>query len=231
MGYCKLFSACAVVAAMVGFAAPALAGPNYTFSVSSGTQPTNVGTITLTQTSLDSVTIDLQFSSSIYGIMNSGAKIPFGFELDSAALAETIGITFIHPAGTTTATYLDPQSVTDTFSLDHSGGSQAGVGVFNTSIDDTAGNGSSHAYYGELDFVLTCTANCPAGGLSTNDFTTVNGVYFTADLTDGSNTGVQSWSTRCVEGCSRQVPEPVTLSLFGAGLAGAAALRRRRKKA
>jgi hypothetical protein len=37
-------------------------------------------------------------------------------------------------------------------------------------------------------------------------------------------------TTSCTPGVDCPVPEPITLSLFGAGLAGAVAVRRRRRK-
>ena len=45
------------VACLTLLTAPAVAGPIYTFSVSDGVQPSNVGTITLTQ--VDSTTVDV----------------------------------------------------------------------------------------------------------------------------------------------------------------------------
>ena len=153
--------------------------------------------------------------------MNSGAKIPFGFELSSATSAEALSILFIDPSG---GSYTNGMGNSGTFTLNHSTsspGSQAGFGTFNTWITNSAGNGSSDAYYGELKFVLACTASCGTTGLDTNDFV-VNGssVYFTADLTNGSSTGAQAWETR--------VPEPSTILLFGTALAGIGLYRRRR---
>jgi len=69
-----------------------------------------------------------------------------------------------------------------------------------------------------------------AGGLITDDFIgNDQGVFFSADLSDGRNTGAQAWSVGIDPPTT--VPEPVTMSLFGAGLAGAFLARRRKKQA
>lgn len=69
------------------------------------------------------------------------------------------------------------------------------------------GGGSSQAWENTLGF-LTADNNCQAAG-----------------TTDGSCA-----ETFRINGTSSAVPEPITLSLFGAGLVGAAALRRRKTK-
>jgi len=195
---------------IVGLSTPALAGPMYVFNTSSGTQPSDVGTITLTQVNSTSVDVSLVFKAANYGIVNTGGPhVPFGFNLASGS--GTLGISFVTPSGGNFAS--------GSFTLD-----TAGAGGFNTILDDSAGNGSSQGYYGPLEFVLSRT-----GGLSTDDFTAVGGTYFEADLTDGDagNTGEQIWTNR---GTPREnIPEPVTMSLFGAGLLGVGALRRRLK--
>ena len=76
---------------------------------------------------------------------------------------------------------------------------------------------------------------------STNDFNTVFTTYTYGFVADAASTTLSfadtSIFTNSVDGVltdvsvnsARSVPEPLTLSLFGAGLAGAAALRRRKK--
>jgi hypothetical protein len=199
-----------VFAIAVSASTPALAGPIYTFNTSSGTQPSNVGTITLTQVTSTSVDVNLVFSAANYGLVNTGGPhVTFGFNL--AAGSGTLGISFVTPPGGNFAF--------GSFSLN-----TAGAGGFNTILDDSAGNGSSKGYYGPLEFVLS-----RSGGLSTDDFIgTGSGAYFEADVTDGAagNTGEQIWTG---SSSTTHIPEPLTMSLFGAGLAGIGALRRRKK--
>src|SRR5690348_7333745 len=82
---------------------PALAGPTYTFSVSEGLQPSDVGTITLTQ--LNSTTVDVlvdlidtTLPLPEYGFINSGGPhTPFAFTL--AGSESGVTGTFIQPPG------------------------------------------------------------------------------------------------------------------------------------
>jgi hypothetical protein len=190
---------------------PALAGPTYSFDISEGTQPSNAGKITLTQDGANSVIVDAELAAG-YGFLNTGGPhTPFAFNLSGSG---TLTIAFTEPTG---GTY-----PFGTFSLNTSGGDNTPYGSFGIAIDNSAGNGSGKAYYGELKFTLTRT-----GSLSTDDFVmNSNGAYFSADLTNGSDTGAQAWKGRT----TTKAPEPLTLSLFGAGLAGMVSIRRRKKK-
>jgi PEP-CTERM motif len=88
-----------------------------------------------------------------------------------------------------------------------------------------------------MDWVSTwgggpCGGFFPCGTLSPDDFVvTENGDY---ENPGDTSSYVDDWAVD-TEGFTftnyafRNVPEPLTLSLFGAGLAGAAAMRRRRK--
>ena len=204
------FGFAAVSAAM---SAPAVASPtsSYIFQTSTGSQPSNVGTVTLTQNGADSVIIYLTLQSG-YGILNTGGPhTPFAFDV-SGALSGVNGLT---------AAFVTPQVPADAskFSLNTSGVSNTPYGDFSVGVDYSAGNGSGNAYYGNLQITLTRST-----GLDTADFLpNGNGVFFSADLTNGSNTGSQAWSVEL----PRRVPEPATLGLLGAGLIAGAAMRRR----
>lgn len=202
------------VTALVCSASSAMAGPTYTFDVSEGLQPANVGNITLTQDGADSVNVSVDLLSG-YGFINSGGPhTPFTFNLSGTG---ALSLDFTTPPNGTYASGV--------FSLDPAGGANTPYGTFGVALDSSAGNGTSDAYFGDLVFTLTRT-----GGLDTNDFVPNDaGSYFAADLTNGSNTGAQAWAIRNDPPPVTGVPEPGTMGLFGAGLIGVAAARRRRQ--
>ena len=177
-----------------------------------GTQPTNVGSITLTQSGSDSVNVAVDLLDG-YGFVNTGGPhTPFAFNIKGGSTG--LSAVFTTPAGGVYGA--------GTFSLNLAGGQDTPYGTYSVAIDSTAGNGSGNGYYGDLLFTLT------RAGLSTNDFVANgDGYFFAADLTDGKNTGAQAW-TEGVDPPDTSVPEPVTMSLFAAGLAGMAGLRRRK---
>ncbi len=208
-------------------AGPAFAGPVRTFSVSEGIQPSNVGVITLTQINSTTVNvlvdlIDTTLPPPQYGFINTGGPhTPFGFTL--AGTETGVSATFTQPPG--------GDYTFGIFSLSTGNGDATPYGTFGISIDSTAGNGSSNAYYGDLEFQVTRTS-----GLSTDDFilNTALGsgssgpAYFAADLTNGaaSTTGSQAWKTP--DGPPR-VPQPTTLGLMGTGLLALFAMRKLRR--
>ena len=206
-------------ATLMGLSTAAFAGPIWVFSDSTGTQPADVGVITLTQNGANAVNVSVDLKNG-YGFVNTGGShTPFAFNLAGTG---ALGISFTTPAGG----HYTHGIVTETLSLNTAGGGDTPFGNFGVAIDDTAGNGSSNGYFGDLLFTLT-----RVGGLSTDDFIgNDQGVFFSADLSDGRNTGSQAWSVG-IDPPSTDVPEPVTMSLFGAGLAGAFLARRRKKQA
>ena len=193
------------------------AGPTIAFYSSIGLQPSDVGTITLTQINATSVEVFLDLADTTnppprYGILNTGGPhTPFAFQISG-------------PETGVTATFLEPSGGAYTFgmfSLNLNGGGATPYGTYGIAIDSSAGNGSSKAYFGDLKFQLSRPT-----GLQTTDFiANVKGYYFAADLTDGGCvTGTQAWATPVA------VPEPETYgAILAVSLAGLAYMRQRRR--
>jgi len=95
------FAALAIAGAAL--ATPAFAGPIYTFTTSTGVQPSNVGTITLTQVNSTTVDvlvdlIDTTLPAPQYGFINTGGPhTPFAFTL--AGTESGVSANFIQPVG------------------------------------------------------------------------------------------------------------------------------------
>jgi len=223
----KFRSLTLAAAAVVFSTASAFAGPTYTFSSSVGVQPSNVGIITLSQVDANTVKvlvdlIDTTLPAPQYGFLNTGGPhTPFAFTISGTETG--VAATFIQPAGGTFSFGL--------LTLNLAGGSNTPYGTYGIAIDSSAGNGSSNAYFGDLEFNLTRTS-----GLSTDDFIKNGdsdcpggGCYFSADLTNGSNTGSQAWYTRSTTTTS--VPAPAAIGLLGLGLLGLGLAARRRRAA
>lgn len=204
------------VCALLLAAAPAHAGPTYSFSTSVGTQPSNAGIITLTQNGANAVTVSVDLASGFGFINTGGPHTPFAFSLQGTGAlsisAFTLPVNGVYAKGA--------------FSLNTGGGSNTPYGAYNVAIDSSAGNGSGKGYYGDLLFTIS-----RATGLSTDDFVTnAGGYYFSADLSNGKNTGAQAWTIRQIVNGPQPVKavEPMTLLLMIGGLFSIVLLRNRR---
>lgn len=110
----------------------------------------------------------------------------------------------------------------DTFSLS----TNLSAGTYWLTLDNAVVNGVSSANGGDPVY-------WDQGGGSSQAWESALGFLQTGD-TCGDGTGLQT-NGSCAEtfrinGTNGRVPEPITLSIFGAGLAGAAAVRRRKAK-
>jgi hypothetical protein len=96
-------------------------------------------------------------------------------------------------------------------------------------IDCNTGCAPNNPYTAALDFTITTTSVTTASFI---DGGSAVDAYFVADISNPN--GGRALTGRIGAGYSgngtTEVPEPFTASLFGAGLAGAAALRRRKAK-
>jgi hypothetical protein len=213
----RLVMIAGAVAAVAGAASTVQAQQTYTFGPSVGLQPSNVGTITLTQVNPTTVNVFVDLLSG-YGFLNTGGPhTPFAFNIAGTEVG--VSATFIVPPG---GVFTAPNLSLGLLTLSTADGGNTPFGTYGVTINSSTGNGSANAYFGDLEFDLTRPS-----GLTTNDFVVnTDGYYFSADLTNGSNTGAQAWDTRIAS----TVPEPATVGLMGTGLLALAGVARRRRQ-
>lgn len=219
----KLSRLVGAAAMAVTLTAASASAQSYVFSLSTGVQPSNVGTITITQVNATTVNVFADLISNTYGFLETGGPhTPFAFTLGGANPEVGVSAVFLTP--------LNGAYAAGTFSLSTTDGDATPFGTFGISINTTAGNGSGNAYYGDLNFNVVRT-----GGLTIDNFiANASGYYFAADITNGNNTGSQAWGGRCVTDCGgggqSVVPEPSTYLLMATGLAGLGFFARRRRR-
>lgn len=231
----------AVTAAVLGFglsAAPAIAGPIYDIPldiyVGSGTPPAGPwGTVELAPTG-SNLLVTVTLNSNIY-FASTGAGYALTFDLTNAgSTVSPISISGLTSGFSLASTTAGNLHVGGAGYWDYgincdacgSGGSLPHIGTFSFTLsnvdyaffsDGSSADTSKHAYAdigylfsSDLCFYNTQTQACALTGAAVSDGRTVSG----GCLTPGD--------------CA--VPEPISVSLFGAGLAGVVAIRRRKKK-
>jgi hypothetical protein len=224
----KFKFAWAVITAAVAFFSPVAASAvpiTYTlqfFDASSGLPAGPFGTVTVGDPVGNTIIVEVALNSG-FKFLHTGGHDGFVFNTDKSV---TLGIDVltVNPAtGWTThanGAFVDPPFATPSGNK------------FNQSITCCGGvNGAGAAVTGPLFVDVT------AAGITQADFIANGlGYFFAVDILQTSTgfTGAvaaKGPDVTCTDCGVRNVPEPFTLSLFGAGLAGAAILGRRRKRA
>jgi hypothetical protein len=202
---------------------------------SSGCGLSDYGTVTVTDIVGGGVHVDVSLVNNVDFLINS-----LYFSLSGSPNLTLANITPGFAGGDTTG-----NAIPDNFTIGQ-------FGWFDyTMLCNVCGPGASNTDHGPLDFDITNTSVTSADFLSgkgnPHGTGAATGIFFVVDIASftqggtltgnvGAGPGVitECTGTEClcppgVPDCT-PVPEPITLSLFGAGLAGAASIVRRRKK-
>lgn len=203
---------------------------------SSGCGLTDYGTVEVSDIAGGGVHVDVSLKDNVNFLINA-----LYFSIDGSPNLTISNINSPFAAGDVTG-----NATPDNFTIGQFGWFDYTIActAFNaTTNPDGCGPGASHSNHGPLDFDITNTS------ITTADFISGTGnphgtgadtnIFFVADIASFTDIGTLTGKVgagpgvivECVPGVDCvSVPEPVSISLFGAGLAGAAVLRRRRKK-
>jgi len=220
------FASAAIVAALALFAPVAASAVPITytlqfFDASSGLPAGPFGTVTVGDPVGNTIEVEVALNPGFQFVQTGGPHDGTVFET-SIPVALSVNTTAGHTVPTTGWTAHANGTFSDT-----------PFGTFNQDVVCCGGQiGGSHAVSGPLFIDVT------AVGITQADFIANSlGYFFAVDILQTSTgfTGAVAAKGPDSGGCGancgvENVPEPFTLSLFGAGLLGAAALGRRRRK-